>query len=88
MGKKIYDGTTLIHINKCNTDKQNLEKIIGEVDKNIPDTSGLVNIALLNTKISEVENKILDSSSLLTTTIPNKVSEIENEFLAKHITTQ
>ena len=71
MGKKIYDGTTLIHINKCNTDKQNLEKIIGEVDKNIPDTSGLVNIALLNTKISEVENKILDSRSLLTATIPN-----------------
>ena len=71
MDKKIYDGTTLIHINKCNTDKQNLEKIIGEVDKNIPDTRGLVNIALLDTKISEVENKILDSSSLLTTTIPN-----------------
>ena len=71
MDKKIYDGTTLIHINKCNTDKQSLEKIIGEVDKNIPDTSGLVNIAVLNTKISEVGNKILDSSSLLTTTIPN-----------------
>ena len=71
MGKKIYDGTTWIHINKCNTNKQNLEKIIGEVDKNIPDTSGLVNIALLNTKISEVENKILDSRSLLTATIPN-----------------
>ena len=24
--KKIYDATILIHINQCNTDKQNLEK--------------------------------------------------------------
>ena len=31
--KKIPDATTLIHINQYNTDKQNLEKQIGEVDK-------------------------------------------------------
>ena len=31
--KKIPDATTLIHINQCNTDKQNLEKKIGDVDK-------------------------------------------------------
>ena len=31
--KKIPDGTTLIHINQYNTDKQNLEKKIGDVDK-------------------------------------------------------
>ena len=30
---KIPDATTLIHINQYNTDKQNLEKKIGDVDK-------------------------------------------------------
>ena len=30
--KKIPDATTLIHINQYNTDKQNLEKNIGDVD--------------------------------------------------------
>ena len=38
--KKICVATTLIHINQHNTDKQNLEKKIGDVDKKIPDTSG------------------------------------------------
>ena len=32
---KVPDGTTLIHINQYNTDKQNLEKKIGDVDKKI-----------------------------------------------------
>ena len=31
--KKVPDATTLIHINEYNTDKQNLEKKIGDVDK-------------------------------------------------------
>ena len=31
--KKILDATTLIHINQYNTDKKNLEKNIGDVDK-------------------------------------------------------
>ena len=31
--KKIPDATTLIHINQYNTDKQNLEKKNGDVDK-------------------------------------------------------
>ena len=31
--KKISDATTLIHINQYNTDKQNLEKKIGDIDK-------------------------------------------------------
>ena len=31
--KKIPDATTLIHINQYNTDKQNLNKKIGDVDK-------------------------------------------------------
>ena len=31
--KKISDATTLIHVNQYNTDKQNLEKKLGNVDK-------------------------------------------------------
>ena len=46
---------------------------------------------VLNTKISEVENKIPDASSLTTTTVLNtKIVEIENKIPdhAKYITTQ
>ena len=39
---KILDTTTLIRINRYNRYKQNLEKRLGDVDKKIPDTSGLV----------------------------------------------
>ena len=50
--KKIPYATALIHINQYNTDKQNLEKKIGDVHKKIPDISGLVATTVLNTKIS------------------------------------
>ena len=33
LDKKIPDATTLIHINQYNSDKQNLEKKIGDVNK-------------------------------------------------------
>ena len=33
LDKKIPDATTLIHINQYNTEKQKLEKNIGDVDK-------------------------------------------------------
>ena len=56
--KKIPDGTTLIHVNRYNTDKQNLDKKNGDVDKNIWTRSDLVNTSVLSTKISEVEHKI------------------------------
>ena len=45
---------------------------------------------VLKTKISEVENKIPDTSSLVTTTALNtKISEVENKILdhAKYIIT-
>ena len=48
-------------------------------------------MAVLNTKISEVENKIPDTSSLVTTTVLNtKIGEAENRIPdhAKYITTQ
>ena len=54
---KIPDATALIHINQYNTDKQNLEKKNGDVDKT-QDASGLVTTTVLNTKISEVEKNI------------------------------
>ena len=40
--KEIPEWTTLIHINQYNTDKQNWEKNIVDVDKKITDISDLV----------------------------------------------
>ena len=50
LDKKISDTTTLIHISQCNTDYQSLEKKIGDDEKNIPDTSGLVTTTVLDRK--------------------------------------
>ena len=38
----------------------------------MPDTSGLVTTAVLHTKISEVENKIPNTSCLVTATVLKK----------------
>ena len=89
--KEASDATTLIYINQYNTDKQYLEKKIGDIDKKIPDTSGLMTATVLNTKISEAENEILNTSSLVTTTVLNtKISEVGNKIPdnSKYITTQ
>ena len=46
---------------------------------------------VLNTKISEIENKIPDTSSLVTSTVLNtKIREVESKISdhAKYITTQ
>ena len=40
--------------------------------KKIPDRSGLVITTFLNTKISEVENKILNKSGSVTTIVLNR----------------
>ena len=88
--KKKPDATTLIHINQCNTDKQNLENEFEVLIKKIPDATGLVSTTVLNTKISEVENKIPDTSGLVITTVLNtKISEVENKIPNndKYITT-
>ena len=53
--------------------------------------SGLVTATVLNTNISEVENKIPGTSSLVTTTVLNtKITEVENKIPdnSKYITTQ
>ena len=61
------------------------------VDRNIPDTNGLVTSAVLNTKLIEVEDKIPETSCLVTTFVLNtKTNEVENKIPdhAKYITTQ
>ena len=50
-----------------------------------------MNATVLNTKIKEVENKIPNTSGLVTATVLNtKIGEVENKILhnAKYITTQ
>ena len=71
--KKIPDATTLIYINQYDTDKQNLEETL-EMIKKIPDTSGLVTSTVLNTKISEVENKKPDHVKFITSQEFNKLT--------------
>ena len=53
LDKKIFYSTTLIHISQCNTDYQSLEKKIGDDEKNILDTSGLVTATVLDRKKTE-----------------------------------
>ena len=87
--KKTPDATSLIHINQYNTEKQKLEKKIGDPDKKIPDI--LLTSIVLNTKTSEAENKLPDTNSLMTTTdLNSKIGEVENKITdhAKYITTQ
>ena len=61
LNTKIPDATTLIQINQCNTDKQNLEKKVVDIDKIYPlmKVNGLVTTTVFNTKIGVVENRIL-----------------------------
>ena len=56
---------------KYDTDKSDFEKKICDVDKKIPDTSGLVNKSDYNAKICEIECKITSISGLATTSILN-----------------
>ena len=89
--KRISDAATLIHLNQHNTDIQKIQReTIGDVDKKIPNTFGLVTTTVLITKNSEVENKIPDNSSLVTTTVLNtKISKVQNKLFDhdKYITT-
>ena len=56
LDKKIPDPHIFTYINQNNTNKQNLEKKNGGDNKKIPGVSGLVAIAILNTKLRGVEN--------------------------------
>ena len=70
--KKIPDATKLIQRNQCITDKQILEKKMPMLKKKQKtDTNDLVTTTVLNTKINEFENKILDASGLVFATVLN-----------------
>ena len=46
----------------------------------MPDMSGLVTTTVLNTKLSEAENKMPNASGSMTTTVLNpKISKVENK---------
>ena len=48
-----------------------MRKKIEDVDKKIPDLSGLVTTTVFDTKISEVENKIRGTRGLVNTIVLN-----------------
>ena len=58
-----------------------MKKIIGDADKKIPDTSVLMSTNVLNTKISEVENKNPNLDTCITTREFNK--SIAKKFTAR-----
>ena len=68
---KIASTSGLFTKTKYDSDKQGLEKIIEDVDKEIPITSGLVQKTDCNTKITEIENKMLRIIGLVSTTAIN-----------------
>ena len=58
-----------------------MEKNIGDVDKKIPEVSGLVTTTVLDTKIGEVENQIPDTSALVTATVlDTKIGEVQKKI--------
>ena len=54
---KIPDGTTLVHINQYNGDKQNLEKKYEDVDKKISVTSSFVTTTVWIQKLMNFRTK-------------------------------
>ena len=83
---KIPGATTLIYINQYNTDKQSLEKKVGNIKKKKkpPEVSSFVSTTVRNTKIGEVERKIPDVSVIAKKANYNaQISDIE----AKYFTT-
>ena len=64
------------------TDKSDLEKKIHDVDKKVPDTSGLVKKSDYNAKISEIENIVPSISGLATnyalTAVENEIPNFSN----------
>ena len=64
--------TTLIHINQCNTSKQWTN--VSELENKIPNNSSIMTTDVLNAKISEVTNIILDNFKYITTQEFDKLS--------------
>lgn len=60
-----------------------------DIDKLIPDVSGLVGTTILGTQIEKVENETPDFSGIVTTIVDTKIEKLENKSdnLAKCFTT-
>lgn len=60
-----------------------------DIDKLIPDVSGLVGTTILGTQIEKVENETPDFSGIVTTIVDTKIEKLENKSdnLAKYFTT-
>ena len=67
---------------KYDTDKSYSEKKISDIEKKIPDTSGLVKKTDYNAKVTEIESKIPSISGLATistlTAVENKIPDESN----------
>ena len=93
--KNIFDATTLIRINQysiiAQINKSQTKILEMLIKKYLIQILDLVATTVLNTKVSEVENKIPNTSNLVPTTVLNtKISEVENKISnnSKYITTQ
>ena len=79
---KITNTSLLEAKTQYDSDTHGLEKRIEDVNKKIPNTSGLVKKNESNTKIPENENKIPSLTGLWTTAAFNaKVTELETKYL-------
>ena len=65
LDKKIPIVTCLIRINQYNTDKQNFDKKVRDVDKKIQHVTGLLTTTVLHTKIAKIKNKMPVASDLV-----------------------
>ena len=76
-GTKIPATSLLITKTQYDSGKKGLGKKIVDIDKKIPNTSGLVKKTDCNSKITEIENKIPSITGLVTTvTLNTKATEI------------
>ena len=76
------DTTGFVLKTTYDTDKSDLKKKISDVDKKIPDTSGLVKKTDDNSKITEIENKISSITGLATN---SALAAVENKIELKEI---
>ena len=83
---KVDNITGFLKKNKYEKDGPHFEKQISDVDKKIPDVSGLVKKSDLNAKVSEIKNKIPSITGLATnsesTTAESKIPDA-NDLIKK-----
>ena len=82
LDKKLSNASTLIHINQCNTGKQNLAKKIGDVDKEILGARGLVNN---DAKILEIKGKYINTSDYIKFTSDIHDAKIKQNRISQQI---